>query len=251
MKILFLGDTHGEFMSCVRAIDFAEEFDIDSIVQVGDFGYWPSTRKGYEFLEGVRGYLGDTEIDFYWIAGNHEDHNTLDAILGGDPTNEPFIAHGGLVHIRSGARWEWDGVTFGALGGGYSIDRAHRTRESPSYGWFPQEVPDASLIPGIGKVDVLITHDSPIIPPPMLASGRFFSIPESQDCQRTVYAALTSAQPSVLVHGHWHVKYRSGVAGTEVWGLDCNSLRHSACVYDTSVRKMCSVQEWEMTHEHE
>lgn len=249
-----LGDTHGNRGFTKDAINVAASLGVNRLVQVGDFGWWPNVNNGQKFLGEIGKHAVHMRMPFYWMAGNHEDHDRLDEMveseiaskgLDPDPSVAPFIHGKRITHIRSGARWEWDGVTFGALGGAYSIDRKFRTKHSYAYGWFPREMPDPALIPGIGKVDVLFTHEAPIVPAPLLATGNFRRIAESDESQRVVYKALMESKPTYLVHGHWHINYRSMVHGAEVWGLDCDlSVFNAACIYDTETRTMYSLSQY-------
>lgn len=235
MKILFVGDSHCDINYMRSVIDFAVGHNLDTIVQVGDFGYWPRHSNGAEFLKFVAEYSQLNAINVHWIAGNHEDWDMIDENM--NPA--AFTWHdNGLIHIGSGAVWEWDGLRFGSLGGAYSIDRTNRTKFQT---WFPQEMPDSELITGLGKVDVLITHDAPIVPPVMYGDI-FKRDAESQRSQRVIYDALLSTKPSLLVHGHWHCNDQYGVAGTTVQGLGCNmdGMSPSVAVYDTATRQMYS-----------
>lgn len=247
MIVMALGDTHGNRGFTKDAISVAASLGVDRIIQVGDFGYWPGTEAGQKFLGEVGRYAVEKRIPFYWLRGNHEDHDMADAEFGTDiPDDDSPFQHGKrLSYIRNGARWCWDGVWFGALGGAFSIDRKFRTKRSSFYGWFPQEVPDRQYIPHLGKLDVLFTHEAPTVPAPLLASGQFMLIEESADSQAVIQEALTASQPDYLVHGHWHVNYRSQNGATEVWGLDCDLSVHNAiCIFDTSTRRMYSPTQW-------
>ena len=242
-SVLFLGDTHGDRGFTRHAIDFAADNGIDQIVQVGDFGYWPRINSGRDYIHEVGKHANKREVQFNWIAGNHEDHDALDEMVA--RSDAQFVAHGKypIFHIRSGSSWTWGNTRFGALGGAFSIDRANRGERSPRFGWFPQEVPDESLIPGLGKVDILITHDSPIIPP---GGHNFLSIPESALCQDTVRKAQIATEASLVIHGHWHLNLRYGVHSATVQGLDCNGspIQYASVVVDTETTTLYTVNEW-------
>lgn len=253
MIVMFLGDVHGNRGFCIDAINIAANLGVDRLVQVGDFGFWPAIESGQRFLKEIGVHANKAHLPFYWIAGNHEDHDRLDTETAGpDPTVEPFHHGKRLTHIRNGARWIWDDVVFGCLSGAYSIDRKYRVKHSYAYGWFPQEVPNPDLIPGLGKVDVLVTHEAPTVPAPLAASGNFRLIPESGDSQLTIFEAMRSADPDHLVHGHWHCNYRNRIGRTEIWGLDCDlSVINASCVYDTETRQMYSLSQWIYVREEE
>lgn len=248
MIVMAIGDTHGARGVTRDAIRWAAENAVDRIVQVGDFGFWPRMNNGQKFLHDVGKLASDLGVWFGFIDGNHEDHTVLDAIRLSDAT--PFIPYGKypLYYIRRGARWEWDDCAFGAFGGAYSIDRRDRIEDSREYGWFRQEMPDESVISNLGKVDVLFTHDAPIVPPCLYTTSHFKRDDMSQASQRFVYEAMHVSKPSLLIHGHWHVHERYGVAGVTVQGLgnlDEHSLCHSAVVFDTSDRRLYNLRQWE------
>lgn len=246
-NVMFLGDTHGSKYWTRAALNWAAENAIDHLVQVGDFGFWPRTNNGQDFLKEVGKASQKAGVPLYFIDGNHEDHLVLDMIRKRDP-GTGFISYGKypITYIDRGTRWEWGGVWFGAFGGAYSIDRIHRTLESGRYGWFTNETPDESKIPALGKVDVLVTHDSPIIPP-MMYGGRFKDDPTSRESQRAVYRALVATEAKLLVHGHWHLNQRYNVAGAVVQGLDRDeqSLYAQAVVYRTDDRRLFTIKQWE------
>lgn len=246
MKVMAVGDTHGNRGFTKSAITWASENDVDQIVQVGDFGFWPRVNNGQTFLHDVGKHAHTLGVNFSWLDGNHEDHLALTSTIRTRGTGR--IVHGKypLTYLDRGARWEWNGVWFGAFGGAFSIDRQWRTEDSGQYGWFKEEMPDASKIESLGKVDVLFTHDSPIVPPCMYSSG-FKRDETSTQSQRTVYDALLSAKPDLLIHGHWHVNEQYKVAGAVMQGLNCDnaSLYASAVVFDTEDRKLYSIRQWE------
>jgi Icc-related predicted phosphoesterase len=53
MRVLFVGDVHGNTEFMAAAIERARIEGVDTIVQVGDFGYWPHTKLGTKFLADI------------------------------------------------------------------------------------------------------------------------------------------------------------------------------------------------------
>ena len=87
MKILLVGDTHGDAMHWDWLIEeYATEYAPDAIVQLGDFGFWPHQYGGPEFLDVVNGAVGalgkytNKDVRLYWIDGNHENFDALEAL---------------------------------------------------------------------------------------------------------------------------------------------------------------------------
>jgi predicted phosphodiesterase len=253
-NVMLLGDTHGDRGFTRGAIRYAADNGIDCVVQVGDFGFWPRTNNGRHFLKDVGKQAGESGVPFYFLDGNHEDHLVLNRHVEENRKPDQFYVPYGKYQIRylpRGTTWEWDGVRFGAFGGAFSIDRSQRIEDSGMYGWFANEVPDRSKIEDLGKVDVLLTHDSPIVPPSMMATGWFKRDPDSTACQVAVYDALEASEASLLVHGHWHLAERYNVAGATVQALDMNAapLYYSAVVFRTDDRRLFTIREWEYRDE--
>lgn len=244
MRVMFLGDSHGRTTFVQGALRWAGRHEMDALVQVGDFGYWPAWRDGPGFMKQVYKFSEESGVPFYFIDGNHEDHDALDALPDDDFAETPY----GITYIRRGARWEWDGTTFGAFGGAFSIDRSRRVL---GVSYYNQEMPDPSQIERLGKVDVLITHDSPVVPVPYLQSGNFKRDEMSSLSQKFVYDALVATEASLLIHGHWHCHYTSQVAGATIQGLaeDRSSLYDAAVVFDTEAQILYSIQQWEYRDE--
>lgn len=249
MKIMFLGDTHGDNAFTKSALTFCSENGIDRVVQVGDFGYWPRINAGQNFIHEVAKRSADVGVPLYWLDGNHEDHKVLQGKVP-DPVDfvriaDKYARERPIWYIPRGMSWEWEGTRFGAFGGAFSIDRYRRFEDDGRYGWFANEMPDESKIAGLGKVDVLLTHDAPIVPPVMFGRG-FKTDATSTLSQNTVLKALKASQATLLVHGHWHVNERYVAAGVAVQGLDCNysSLYDAAVVFDTETKTLYTIQEW-------
>lgn len=245
-NVMLLGDTHGNRGFTKSAISWAAANGIDRIVQVGDFGFWPRLNNGQKFLHDVGKAAVEAHVPLYFIDGNHEDHLYLDSIRSQRGVGMIHYGKYPITYIDRGTTWEWGGVTFGAFGGAYSIDRRWRTEDSPQYGWFANEMPDRSKIAALGEVDVLLTHDAPTIPP-LAYGGGFKDDPTSRESQAAVYAAVVASQPMYVVHGHWHVRYDHRVGSSHVIGLghDGGSLHDATIVYSTEDRLMYSLTGWE------
>lgn len=243
--VMLLGDTHGDRGFTKQAINWAADNGVDRIVQVGDFGFWPRWNNGQRFLHDVGKHSVERHVPLYFIDGNHEDHEYLASLLERKDPNQFFVNYGKypISYIPRGSTWEWGGVRFGAFGGAFSIDWKYR-REG--WDWFREEMPDASKIDDLGEVDVLLTHDSPIIPPPTYGQG-YKEDATSRESQRIVYDAMVRSKAKMLIHGHWHMNYRHGVHGCDVIGLGMNhdSLYAAAVVLTTEDRRIYKIREWE------
>jgi predicted phosphodiesterase len=249
-NILMLGDTHGDRGFVRGAIKWAAENDIHTIYQLGDFGYWPRVNNGQKFLHGVIEALEEHSVQLFWIDGNHEDHAVLQPKAAKVDYAKPVPVKdrwstGSTFYLPRGYSWEVDGVRFGAFGGAFSIDRRYRGEGNPQYGWFPNELAEPEAIDRLGQVDVLLTHDAPIVPPCMYGMP-FKSDPQSQASQKVVYEALVRSKARQVFHGHWHLNERYGVHGANVWGLAMNQdgLAEAGAVFVTDDRSTHSVLKW-------
>lgn len=219
MRVFTLGDVHGDGLWFRHSITEAKRRDCDVILQVGDFGFWPHVREGRAFLELANRSLEDAGIDCWWIDGNHENFEAL--WEGDDPPPYPVWHTPRLCYLPRGTSWEWEGVTFVALGGAYSIDKHLRI---PGVSWWPQETTrprDVAKALSYGVCDVLVTHDAPS-GTRMFEQGRLADHKQddaSRSNRQLVRAAMDGLGPQILVHGHWHLRNVESINGTTVLGL--------------------------------
>lgn len=205
-RVLFTGDTHGDSAWWRRHIfETARRHRCDLIFQVGDFGLWPGS-EGARFLHSVDEGAEETGIPVWWIDGNHEDFDQLEALPVGDGVRE-ITPH--ITHIPRGHRWEWSGRRFLACGGATSIDVADRL---PGRSWWPQEAitaTDVATCIAGGLADVMVTHHGPLD----VDIQRLGPAPEElpapiQDAadenRRLLQEIVDVARPRLLIHGHWH-----------------------------------------------
>lgn len=250
-NILLLGDTHGDRGFTRSALRWAAEHDVQAVYQLGDFGYWPRVNNGAKFLHDVIATSVEVGVPLSFIDGNHEDHLVLQpkAVASGYrpvEIKDRWSKEGHLTYLPRGYSWEVDGVRFGAFGGAVSIDRRYRSENHPHFGWFTDEVSDPDRIDALGHVDVLLTHDAPIIPP-CVYGGSYKDDPLSRTNQKVVYSALVRSKARQVFHGHWHLNHRYGVHGAEVQGLAMNAdgLAEAGVVYKTEDRRAYSLIQWQ------
>lgn len=247
MKLLLLGDTHGNINHVEAVLQYAlnhwEPGDGPyAIMQLGDFGLWEHLPSGAAFLNVLEDWLVgmsedlETEIVFYWVDGNHENHNILD---GGfyelnDQGFRPIRPH--IWHVPRGHTWEWDGVKCMGFGGAYSVDVHNRLQREANGGhkcWWPQEMITDEQVESVkGKrVDVLFSHDVPLhvtgLREAFLAqNGRALkNIGRSDENRLQLGCVVKEVQPSTIVHGHYHVRYNGCLEkdpNVKVFGFNCD-----------------------------
>lgn len=240
-RILFLGDTHGDFDFTASALEEAADLKCDAVFQVGDFGFlWPS-RTSSEMMEELKLVTKDVGIPLFWIDGNHDWHPeirrrypklhfTISRGVGGPPLD-------GVHHIRRASSLTilgrgLDTLRIVGLGGAPSIDRNRRVEGA---NWWPEEAitdEDISEVPldvfGDEMWDILASHDAPVMPPGFSPTRRLVFDARSADSAACVAEAAARCKARLLIHGHWHKRYSSSMApdingrviGVE--GLDCN-----------------------------
>lgn len=203
--IAVAGDWHGNLRwSTQQAARIGTDHPgVKLILHAGDFGIWPG-RPGRIFLEAVTSVLAMYDTRLWFIDGNHEDFDQLEAFRQAAADGQACIARSqedddgqsgtalspmacdsqtrsgpeappGSVPVTSritwlprGTRWDWRGRTWLAMGGAHSPDRAIRVEKG--WGWWPQEdITDEQVAAAAagGPADVLLSHD--------VASGVFIA----------------------------------------------------------------------------
>lgn len=256
VQLLVVGDTHGNVAWWADiVVPVAEQTGASTIIQVGDFGFWPTPRDGQWFIDTV----ARSPVLVYFLDGNHEHHPDLAARVHGaraahdivDAT-VPVPLGGALHYLPRGGRLTVDGVRFAFLGGAASIDRTSRVT---GVSWFPEERADdndlARLAAG-GTCDVLITHDAPAgYDIPGLAGFHDLhpewqrELPTCWEHRERLREALESVQPEALLHGHYHRAYT--LILNEPWGpvrvvgLSCDATNRAFATVDTDTATVTPV----------
>lgn len=211
-RVLLVGDVHGDLPWWTKfVVPAALEHDCDTIIQLGDFGYWEHTKSGVHYLAGLSRALckGPRPLDLYWIDGNHENHDWLAMYVGeGAARLQPAPIRERITYLPRGCVLTLGDTKFMAAGGAYSIDKDDRI---PGQSWWPQEVLtelDVRTCRVAGKVDVVLSHDAPFRYPigtEILHSARKMDSPETRVNRDRLTRIVLAARPKLVVHGHWHV----------------------------------------------
>lgn len=231
-KVAFAGDWHGNADYAAGRVMSAAAHGADVLVHVGDFGFWHG-HGGATYIASLEKVAARVGLPIMWIDGNHEDFDELEQLPVIDGLR-PITDH--IVHAPRGARWEWGGLQWGALGGATSVDRPMRAE---GVDWWPQEAltrSDVARWQAGGPVDVAITHDCPDgVTVPGITRERGVQLWGEEaidvaDAHRRLLAdALIPTAPALLVHGHFHTYHQTRWAypGGQAWviGLDCDGVR--------------------------
>lgn len=239
-RIMVMGDTHGNGPWVNRLLKRAEYLGCDTVIQVGDFGYWEHFDDGKEFLKSVSKWSQKRGIEFYWIDGNHEN---FDMLFNGNyraAEHAPFWQiRKNLYYIPRGTVWEWEGFLFAGMGGAVSIDRDSRT---PGHSWWSQEqIREQDFfslvdnLEGMGDVDFLFTHDNSFLPDTGRNSYKVDDV--SARHRDIVKNVVEMAHPRHHFHGHYHYYYRIDNRLNDGWkvdtiGLACDGMQGSYAILE-------------------
>jgi hypothetical protein len=236
MKIMVLGDTHGEGQWLRDKIFWAKKNGIEKIVQVGDFGLWDHEEDGVRFLDWTNEALRKTGVKLVFLGGNHENWDHLDWYQKNLPKNTA-----GHIYVRSHIlytgrvnRWQWDGKWFQAVGGAVSIDKNWRTVGKSL--WLQEAIPEP-VVYGLEKAgrasDYLFTHDAPSCVPMRGLKPDADSTAHRQLMDRIGRAV----RPTAWFHGHYHKWMEYSFMHQEgyslVYGLDRDFQFWSHVILDT------------------
>ena len=237
-RALVVGDIHNDDHSFRTALNRAERQRCDVVVQVGDFWLQDSTWEHFDpgratmMLSAKRSPIPVVVVD-----GNHEVWPSLDRFAETEgyraalEAGKPAHLGGSLWWALRGSVWEWGDLTFGALGGAVSPDKHVAGNR-----WADAEATKVEDLDRLlanspeGGLDVLLTHDAPTQVRGVLGN-KIFSVPtyieiEADESRRLLARAVNETMPSVLVHGHWHMRNWEQINDeTLVVGLS-NNLRH-------------------------
>jgi predicted phosphodiesterase len=212
--ILFVGDAHGNMPYMNHVFNVAKNAEVDLVIQVGDFGFWPDSQ----FARKIYKRFKQGGLPLWVIEGNH-DWPVEAAQFTQEPRLEP-----GLRHIARGTTWTVDGIKFGFMGGAVSVDQKQRVI---GRSWWPEEVVSESDVERAisnGPVDVWVTHDSVDLPPGkkrwQFGHRVDLAVSIQADYMRQIFDTL---KPRLHIHGHHHYRYSAPTEYGTVVGLDCEN----------------------------
>ena len=218
MRLLFVGDLHGDLTTADRVITKAKDTNCDEIVQVGDWGFmWPSRNESTE----LSSMLVDKNIRMRFIDGNHDWHPKLQALRPSCEDN----AGPNLTYQHRGTMHEYkDGTRLLFMGGAPSIDRRVRIEH---VSWWKEEMITEADVEAALKwkgtpIDVLVTHDSSTHPPGIKETNNMSFNISAQICHAAVDKLIHELSPALHVHGHYHMRYSDKIGNTKVEGLASN-----------------------------
>lgn len=173
MRILVIGDAHGDFASARRA---CERFAPELLLCCGDWG------DASEVAEADFAPL-TAAARVYTTHGNHDAMELLSRIRNRD---------GSAVWIPNGDHVEFDGLKIGAIGGIWA-----KSRKKPHYVTDADVADHAARLAERGPIDILLTHGCPIGLADLTPSGRHGG-------HRCFLEAFKTIAPRLHFCGHLH-----------------------------------------------
>ena len=170
-RIAVAGDLHGNQAAASRAVRYAAVRGAELVVQLGDFGWWPTRgrtpRKPYGegFTVWVEQVCRKYHLPLLWLRGNHEHHPRLveerREHVGDD---EVWWLHDHVGHWPDGLVLEIGGRRWLAVGGAHSVDRSLRTLGVDHFDTETLSETEVDTMARAGHidVDVVVAHDAPI-----------------------------------------------------------------------------------------
>ena len=240
-KIIVAGDAHANTEAILKFFSIAKKEDAQAIIQLGDLGV------GYRIeddkcvlLALIEEIAAMANIPFFFIDGNHDNHDLLDS-LDRDQWGVARISNH-VYHLGRGSLCSIAGFNFLALGGAHSVDRGIEGRmfwehEKPTAAEFTRTIERGQHIV---EDLIFLSHDAPANP--VVEGGHHwlrstwgdYAADQSIDNQKALSLVVREVRPTVAFHGHLHRPYRSNVDGTPVIGLNQESDPNSIFVLDSA-----------------
>ena len=228
---MWVGDTHADIPRMQDILNLAAEQQVEYIIQLGDFGWWPRWSGGLDFINYVDHTIEELGLNpLIFVPGNHEDYaDIMDKYA--DPKlhelRDNIYMTGRGYHTVIGSKR----VLF--VGGAVSVDKDVRTS---GWDWFPEETITqrqfgeiADHIATAPKIDILASHDvvDGVNPGIRMIAGY-------GEVRRALRAIGEICKPSRNIHGHYHIRYNFN---TVFWGdhFRVDGLAHENAPIETQV----------------
>lgn len=217
MRLLILGDVHGELRENREKLseliqNNKNKNNIDFVIQVGDLGF-------YEAMP----------IPSYFIFGNNENFDVIDAMLKGETAfeNLKLIRSGETVLLRKGSST----LALSGLGGNHAPNYFNLKREEligDRRRHFVVEEVQRCL--SLTNIDIFLSHEAPS--GLIRRRGYDVGVPHITNILKTV-------RPRYFFSGHYHEFAYRRIENTECYSLDVASKEY--LIYDSksdAVRKI-------------
>lgn len=186
--MLVLGDAHASDPDNREALMAAyDDADADVALQLGDLEYY------------------HLPVPTWFIGGNNEDFDVVEAMRDGDPPADVANAH-----LLAGTAAEVGGLRVAGLSGNFAPTRYDMARSELSGDrrrHFTRE--DVERTAALDDVDVLLTHEAP---------NGLLSYGYDPGCDH-IDDLIAATDPDLCLVGHHHSHHETSVHGTRVVGL--------------------------------
>ena len=168
----------------------------------------------------------DDEHRWYWVDGNHDNHEFLGHLVDHNGWEEPIpVHHERCLYVPRGCVFQLGGRSCMGFGGAYSVDKEYR---KPYRDWWPDEMISVSEMyraEGV-HVDVMFTHDAPCSDVlEVMLEGEGYKRDESSRANRqNLTRIVDEVRPKVLFHGHYHERYRTLYETPEGWTVQVEGI---------------------------
>ena len=223
-KIIYAGDIHGSLESVIKIDEFCIKSGIDTVIQVGDFGFrWPGRQCRLQKYFNKRDRQGRPGPKWLTCGGNHENWALWDKLAKDLDPNEHVELAPGAYYIQRGSCVNIHGKLHLFCGGAESTDRAWRVEGTS---WWPQETPSAAEFRRFAyaladeKPDVVVTHDAPVSIELYRAGPDGRVDRNSKPTPRNLQNALDASdhKPTKWYYGHHHIARIDQIGDTRFFG---------------------------------
>lgn len=208
MKILILGDVHGQWKAANKLIKrgLKDHPDITHIVQVGDLAdHWPKGKAGWTRWNVEQA----TSLPVHWLDGNHDNHDELEE---NGRTPNPY-----LIYQPRGSVLEIDGYRMMFMGGASSIDKDDRLadmKQGTRKIWWDQESithKQFEVAMAVeGPLHAIFSHDKPDCIETSFQAFRF-----GMSDRLALQGLLEHFRPPFWFWGHYHAPENGVHEGTQ------------------------------------
>jgi len=236
-RVMVAGDWHGDSDWGIEVISRSKEAGIDTILHLGDFGFWPGDW-GAKFVKRINLACDWAGVKMVVTPGNHEDWARLDE----KKTKDKGDGWGAVKHMtehiivlprahRVALEYSGGSRSLVSLGGAPSIDFPNRREH---FSWWRSEMitmGDVQRTIDGGHADIMVAHDSPDLPYAAPAVGniihskdsrRFWSeagLNYAEEGRKLMHMAYEGVRPKMFFHGHFHTYSARIEDEFQVWSL--------------------------------
>lgn len=200
MKCLIVGDIHGNFLDLIKLI---KSKNVEAVIQVGDFGYWPGT-PGWQEKKSI---FEKIDIPIYWCDGNHENHKVIREKSSLTPEKTVELLNN-CFYVKRGSLLKLNETKVLFMGGANSIDKGVRTL---GIDYFPEETISWADFENIQdeRPDIIISHTCPNefvgdLQKKIHDSQGLNITLDGDPSRKALSVLLDQFNPKLWFFGHWH-----------------------------------------------